>query len=562
MAAPVLSGDTTHITWSITSGNEAGLFAINSSTGAITIADSSQFHYPTTASYSLAVVETDDTTNADHTVNVDVTHINQAPSITQAAPAAITDHNAVTLNCSYADADGGSGSETVTVNDTIGTLAAIASGAAVVTPSNSNHTLTITGTASDINATLHTLSYTVPGGIATSGTDTVTLDASDNGHSGTSGGTQTAVQKTIAITYTANDTPLVSGSAQSASDTGQHAVSGVAVTDAAGGTYKVTVSTSNAAGNIHLDSIVPTDSTTNDSATVTFTGTKDAINTALGTLKYTPGAYGTDTITIAVNDGGTALVGGAKTGQANITYTAMANVVPPNINPNTGGKGDSSNNSHSNGSRGTGDSEINHTFIHADNGPTLPILGSGLSSQGQVPLAPILSAPNDGGFRVVVADSSRGGPDSVVVARPIGTIELSEGRVSFTVPADAFAVARADASVTLSATQADGRPLPSWLTFNARSGTFVGTPPPGDKVVSIKVVARDNTGHEAAQVFKINVEHSGGGQRSGDATPHGGGNRFVQAGRPGLAAQLHAARHGGPARMAAMVQAARLAGRG
>ena len=130
-----------------------------------------------------------DGTNSDVAVTVNITHVDVAPVITAAAaPATILDYNSVTLNCSYADSDGGSGSETVTVNDTTGTLAATGVGTANVTPSNGGHTLTITGTAADINTTLHGLTYTVPGAVTTSGTDTVTIDANDNSHSGTSGG--------------------------------------------------------------------------------------------------------------------------------------------------------------------------------------------------------------------------------------------------------------------------------------------------------------------------------------------------------------------------------------
>ncbi|MBI0432194.1 putative Ig domain-containing protein, partial [Pectobacterium parmentieri] len=47
-------------------------------------------------------------------------------------------------------------------------------------------------------------------------------------------------------------------------------------------------------------------------------------------------------------------------------------------------------------------------------------------------------------------------------------------------------------TLTLSATLADGSPLPSWITFNPATGTFSGTPGNGDVGnLTIKVTAND-----------------------------------------------------------------------
>ena len=50
--------------YAITAGNETGIFAINSSTGEITVADGSQLDYETTTSYDLTVTVTDDMTGS------------------------------------------------------------------------------------------------------------------------------------------------------------------------------------------------------------------------------------------------------------------------------------------------------------------------------------------------------------------------------------------------------------------------------------------------------------------------------------------------------------------
>jgi len=207
------------------------------------------------------------------------------------------------------------------------------------------------------------------------------------------------------------------------------------------------------------------------------------------------------------------------------------------------------------------------TIVHDDQSGSGMSVGTPQQSSAPVPapagapviaLAPMLSAPNDSGFQVAVVaaptSGTAGNGDAVVVAKPIGTVEMSSGTVSFSVPSDAFAVAQATDSVTLSATQANGQPLPPWLSFNSQTGEFQGTPPAGTKAIDIKVTAHDRAGKEAAQVFTINTQ---AGNRHSDATPIGRAVKLAQAGRPGLTAQLHAARHAASTRMAAMIEAGR-----
>jgi hypothetical protein len=99
--------------------------------------------------------------------------------------------------------------------------------------------------------------------------------------------------------------------------------------------------------------------------------------------------------------------------------------------------------------------------------------------------------------------------------------------------------------------------LPSWLKFDATSGTFSGKPPEGEKSeLQIKVTARDNGGSEATVNFKLDVNENGnqpagegqdgqsnGGQRNTDAG-RPADRQTAQAplpGRPSLTAQLKAA---------------------
>ena len=77
---------------------------------------------------------------------------------------------------------------------------------------------------------------------------------------------------------------------------------------------------------------------------------------------------------------------------------------------------------------------------------------------------------------------------------------------SFSVPQDAFRDVDAGDVLTLSATLTDGSALPSWLSFDAATRTFSGTPANGDVgAVSLRLTATDAVGEQASQTFSIGV---------------------------------------------------------
>ena len=62
---------------------------------------------------------------------------------------------------------------------------------------------------------------------------------------------------------------------------------------------------------------------------------------------------------------------------------------------------------------------------------------------------------------------------------------------------------------TYSATLSNGNPLPSWLSFNAATGTFSGTPLNGDVgVISVKVTMTDAAGASANDTFVLTVTNT------------------------------------------------------
>ncbi len=163
----------------------------------------------------------------------------------------------------------------------------------------------------------------------------------------------------------------------------------------------------------------------------------------------------------------------------------------------------------------------------------------------------LLTTPS--GFRVVVNPAPT---DSLIVFRGITDqfVETS-GPSRFALPYDAFAHSRSDATILLSALQADGRKLPEWVQFDPRTGTFQVSAPVGFKgILQIKVIARDGEGREVSTMFRMHV----GQERN--ATP---------VSRHGLSEQLKLAAQrwqggaergqGAPSRLAQGLGAARLA---
>ena len=75
---------------------------------------------------------------------------------------------------------------------------------------------------------------------------------------------------------------------------------------------------------------------------------------------------------------------------------------------------------------------------------------------------------------------------------------------SFQVPADVFADVD-DASLTISATLGDGSPLPDWLSFDATTRTFSGTPPQDfNGEIQLRLTASDGE-FETSEDFTLTV---------------------------------------------------------
>lgn len=84
-----------------------------------------------------------------------------------------------------------------------------------------------------------------------------------------------------------------------------------------------------------------------------------------------------------------------------------------------------------------------------------------------------------------------------------------DSRFVYTLPADTFADLDAGDSFKLSAWLPDGKPLPAWLTFDAATRTFSGTPTNGEVgALSILVTATDKAGLTISDSFDVRITNS------------------------------------------------------
>src|SRR5262245_45651753 len=94
-----------------------------------------------------------------------------------------------------------------------------------------------------------------------------------------------------------------------------------------------------------------------------------------------------------------------------------------------------------------------------------------------------------------------------IVVVPLTNQAGIEGNVfSYVVPPETFADPDAGDTLTYSATQSNGSALPSWLTFNASTRTFSGTPPStASGLFNLSVTVTDSTGGKVSSTFVLDV---------------------------------------------------------
>lgn len=97
--------------------------------------------------------------------------------------------------------------------------------------------------------------------------------------------------------------------------------------------------------------------------------------------------------------------------------------------------------------------------------------------------------------------------EAPVVAAPIGSQFTTEDAVwTFTVPGGAFSDPDAGDTLSYSATSAGGEALPAWITFDAATRTFTGTPTNSEVgTLQLVVTATDPAGAATSSTFELQV---------------------------------------------------------
>jgi Ca2+-binding RTX toxin-like protein len=106
-------------------------------------------------------------------------------------------------------------------------------------------------------------------------------------------------------------------------------------------------------------------------------------------------------------------------------------------------------------------------------------------------------------FNVAVANVNDA---PVVNAVPTDQAATQDQPFTFVLPANTFSDIDVGDKLTLTATLADGKPLPTWLNFDSTTGTFSGKPANGDVgSVYVQVTATDLAGASVSTGFDIDV---------------------------------------------------------
>ncbi len=283
-------------------------------------------------------------------VTITVTATNDAPVNTVPGAQSVNEDTTLVFSSgnsnliSIADVDAGSSNVQVTLTVTNGTLTLSGtSGLSFSTgDGTADTTMTFTGTVSAINTALAGMGYSPTANY--NGAASLTILTSDLGNTG-SGGTLTD-SDTVAITVNAvNDAPVNSvPTAQTTNEdtsltfsSGNGNLISIADVDAGSSNLQVTLTVTN--GTLTLSGLTGLSFTSGDGsadATMTFTGTASAINTALAGLVYAPTANynGSDTLTIVTSDLGNTGSGGTRTDTDTVAITVTAvNDAPVNTVP-------------------------------------------------------------------------------------------------------------------------------------------------------------------------------------------------------------------------------------
>ncbi len=123
-----------------------------------------------------------------------------------------------------------------------------------------------------------------------------------------------------------------------------------------------------------------------------------------------------------------------------------------------------------------------------------------------------------------------GANDAPILVKALADKDVTFNKAfSFKLPADSFKDIDQGDKLTYTAALADGAALPSWLKFDAATGTFSGTSPKQAGKIDVRVTATDQAADgstvgslSASDVFSLAVSHGNEGVGNGSDAPPAG----------------------------------------
>jgi Ca2+-binding RTX toxin-like protein len=259
---------------------------------------------------------------ADGAITLDVTPVNDAPTVTMPFSINVTEDVLTALTgISFADVDAGGGTMTATFSIGSGRLTGD-SGAGVAVTGSGTGSLTLSGSIADINAFIAASQLSFQTALNSTSNVVLTVRIDDNGNTG-SGGDEFYAAALILDVTEVNDAPVVSvPSIISVTEDVASSVTGISFSDADAGGSSVTATLSVGSGTLAGASGggVTVGGT---SSALTLTGTIANINAFISAsnVTFTTAANATSdvTLTAGINDGGNTGSGGAQTDSDTVT---------------------------------------------------------------------------------------------------------------------------------------------------------------------------------------------------------------------------------------------------
>ncbi|SNT34533.1 autotransporter-associated beta strand repeat-containing protein, partial [Azospirillum sp. RU37A] len=321
-----LSGSLTAINSFIAAGSVSFQTAANSTDGqtlAITINDGGNTGTggPLTASSNVAI---------------NVTAVNDAPSITAPDSLTVTEDVATALTgISFADVDAGTGTVTVTLSVGAGSLSAVNSDGIGITGSGSG-TLTLSGALSDINSFINAGNVRFQTAADSTVSQTLAITINDGGNTGTGGPLSASSNVTLNVTAV-NDAPGITvPAALNVTENVATPLTGIRFTDVDAEAGTVTVTLSVGAGSLLATDGSGISITGSGSGTLTLSGALSDINSFVnaGNVRFQTATDSTasQTLAITINDGGNTGTGGPLTASTSVDINVTGVNAAPGIN--------------------------------------------------------------------------------------------------------------------------------------------------------------------------------------------------------------------------------------